>query len=131
MTCLAFYYVPDAVFPEAGMWTGMCFALRALRGRKKKNLACCPAPEKRSEVQKGGRAEGGSLDFRVEKNCSGQPTWRSRRVGGGCCAAEAAVGASRLANSVSGFHYSCCDDAGQGDTCITGCWTQGGGGGLP
>lgn len=45
-------------------------------------------------------------------------------VGDGCCAAEAAVGASRLSDSVSGFHYSCYD-AGQDDACITGCWVWG------
>lgn len=39
-------------------------------------------------------------------------------------AAEDAVGASRLSDSVSGFHYGCYD-AGQDGTCITGCWARG------
>lgn len=46
--------------------------------------------------------------------------WKAEGAGDGCRAAEAAVGTSRLSDSVSGFHYGCCD-AGQDGTCITGC----------
>lgn len=45
MTCLAFYYVPDTVFPEAGMWTGMCCC--AARAQREKNLPCYHAREKK------------------------------------------------------------------------------------
>lgn len=47
MTCLAFYYVPDTVFPEAGMRTGMCCC--SASAQREKNLSCYHALAKRRE----------------------------------------------------------------------------------
>ena len=53
MTCLAFYYVPDTVFPEAGMWTGMCCC--SASAQREKNLSCYHAGGKeREEYEKTG-----------------------------------------------------------------------------
>lgn len=107
MTCLAFYYVPDTVFPEAGMRTGMCCC--SASAQREKNLSCYHAPAKRRErmrKERERRVMQGSWGWRGGKVAQAKITLRKKKQP---ITIKRTLGTSEISSALSGrlaaFHW--------------------------